>query len=135
MALHDDEDELPITSHPENFTKADHGRKESLQRKASAKGKLLELKRAALRGQVDIKNMKQLDDVDRTQAPTPAQREAERPAPGVRQEFGTKSTADQAKEDVQTAGKVLSSDQLVQDAKRTEAVKRAAAEEYQQDAG
>ncbi len=128
----DEDDELPSRSSAEFLSRADHGKKEHLEKKAAAKGQLLQLQRAALKGQVSAKSLNKEEDRDEKEANQAAQVQEEE---GKAATFGPKSNADEAKEQVQTAQEKQSSDKLVQDAKRAAAAQNAAGEEYQQDLG
>ncbi len=133
MFLLDEDDELPSQSTTEYFNRADHGKQHHLERKAAAKGQLLQLQREALRGQIakgDLTAAEQRDRDDKRAAERAAEEAAASDA-----KTGTKSAAQQAQEQVLEAQDVQTSDQLVQDAKRAAAVEKAAGEEYQQDLG
>ncbi len=131
MSLDEDDDDLPSLSSAEAQNRADHGKQRHLENKAAAKGKLLQLKRAALRGEVSSKQLK--NDEKQEQATAAAKVQVETAKSGA--SFVTKSAQAEAQSQVLEAQDVQTSDQLVQEAKRTEATQKAADEEYQQDLG
>ncbi|MBP9750658.1 MAG: hypothetical protein KBC95_02300 [Candidatus Peribacteraceae bacterium] len=132
MRIDEDDDLLPSLSSAEYFANADHGKQKHLEQKAAAKGQLLQLKREALRGQIgkgDLKSAEQREHDEKEATDRAAEEKSANPT------AGTKSTAQEAKDQVLEAQDVQTSDQLVQDAKRTAAVEKAAGQEYQQDLG
>ena len=132
MRIDEDDDLLSSQSSAEYFANADHGKQKHLEKKAAAKGQLLQLKREALRGQIGKTDLKQAEQRDRDEKAAAQLAADENPnAP----QTGTKSTAQQAKEQILEAQDVQTSDQLVQDAKRAAAVEKAAGQEYQPDLG
>jgi hypothetical protein len=130
MSLRDD-DEPTSTSSSSYFSRADHGHADQQERKAAAQGKLLQLKRAALAGQVGKQGLQAL----KTDVTDAAAQQAADALAQTKATFGPKTNDQEAKAAVQTAGQQADAEQLITESKRQDAAEQAAGPEQQQDVG
>jgi hypothetical protein len=132
--LFKDDDDVPSQSSAEYVTRADHGASEQHEKSAAHKGDLLALKRAMLRSQVDPKAgaqkaVKAEKDAESRDAQKVLQQDE---AQGAAQPIGTKTSMEEADQQVQDAQESDTQDTLLDKAKQQKEVKQQAGEEYQQ---
>ena len=121
-----DDDDFPLSSNPEYFVFADHGKKEMKERNARGKGQLLQLKRDLLRNQVNPKaSAADEEHVEQKTKEALAAQKKEVP-------FGTKTFKQEEKDSILSAQSKATTDKAVKEAKQQEARKDVAKEEYQQ---
>ena len=121
-----DDDELPDPSNPEYHTRADHGKKDRLERKAAHKGKLSSFKRALLRHQTDPQKAADMAKKEEYEQ-KPQQRDDDQPLM-----MGTKTQKQLEKQQVQDAQTDDTAETLLQKDEQQQAVKDESDEEYQQ---
>ncbi len=130
----DDDEEQPTPSDPD-FWKANHGKQERQEKKASLKGKLLALKRQLLRSRVDAKNIS-TDDAGKQDDEKMRQERQKREAEAAsHQAFHTLTLKEQEEQSSQTALKQDTPDTLITKEEERAQAQDQSKEEFQKEPG